>query len=95
MPTTTRSEQGRLDAHKAQIHQLQADVTEIKAAIKSVQADQGEQAEFRKFIMNWGKHQDKRVMDEEGDGSGLFEKEGDSGWFSDPKRKSPLNKEGG
>ncbi|KAJ9561998.1 hypothetical protein OSB04_007158 [Centaurea solstitialis] len=80
MPVTTRSEQGRLDAHEAHIQQLQADVTEIKATIKSVQADQGEQTEFHKFIMNWVKHQDKRAMDEEDDGSGLLEKEGDSGW---------------
>ncbi|KAJ9547085.1 hypothetical protein OSB04_019628 [Centaurea solstitialis] len=93
MPTT-RSEQHRLDSHEEAIHQLQADVTEIKSVLKSVQSYQGEQAEFRKFIMNWVKHQDKRVLDEEAEGSGFFEKEGESGWFSHPKPNVFLHKEG-
>ena len=85
----TRSEQNRLDAQEEQIQKLHADMAEVKSTLQSVESDHVEQAEFRKFIMNWVKHQDKRKMDDEGEGSGLFEKEGDSG-FTDQKMNFPF-----
>ncbi|KAJ9554275.1 hypothetical protein OSB04_018320 [Centaurea solstitialis] len=58
----TRGQQARLDQHDEQLKQLQADVSEIKEAIKRWESDRADEEEFRALVMSWAKQQGKQPM---------------------------------
>ncbi|KAJ0591933.1 putative non-specific serine/threonine protein kinase [Helianthus annuus] len=65
METRTNS---RLDAHDAQIKQLQSDFAEFRISLQSVEksfdVEKGESGEFRKVVLAWMAKQDKRLADD-------------------------------
>ncbi|KAD5317071.1 hypothetical protein E3N88_17017 [Mikania micrantha] len=75
----TRTTNVRLDAHENQIQQLQADVTDIKATLHSLEEERAESAEFRKVVLAWMKNQEKKSVDGSfgsGSSSNLFSNSG-------------------
>ncbi|KAJ9546446.1 hypothetical protein OSB04_018989 [Centaurea solstitialis] len=62
----TRGQQARLDQHDEQLKQLQADVSEIKEAIKRWESDRADEEEFRALVMSWAKQQGKQPMADPG-----------------------------
>ncbi|KAD3069092.1 hypothetical protein E3N88_36972 [Mikania micrantha] len=75
----TRTTKVRLDAHENQIQQLQADVTEIKATLHSLEEERAESAEFCKVVLAWMKNQEKKSVDGSfgsGSSSNLFSNSG-------------------
>ncbi|KAJ9548009.1 hypothetical protein OSB04_020552 [Centaurea solstitialis] len=62
----TRGQQARLDQHEEQLQQLQADVSEIKSVLKTLEGDRAEEEEFRKLVMSWAKQQGKQPTIETG-----------------------------
>lgn len=82
----TRSPASRLDHHDEQISQLQADVTLMQSKMDREQMEMGE---FRTYVMNWIKKQDKVAEPSTGGSSG-----GSSGMGSDspfPQSSGVLN----
>ncbi|KAJ9536791.1 hypothetical protein OSB04_un000015 [Centaurea solstitialis] len=65
----TRGQQTRLDQHEEQLQQLQADVSEIKSMLKTLEGDRAEEEEFRKLVMSWAKQQGKQPTTETGGSS--------------------------
>ncbi|KAD3640397.1 hypothetical protein E3N88_29620 [Mikania micrantha] len=65
----------RLEVQEQQIHQLQADVNEIKTTLHSLEVERGEYAEFRKIILAWMQFHEKQQIDRSSgtsNSSGLF-----------------------
>ncbi|KAL8239868.1 hypothetical protein R6Q59_016435 [Mikania micrantha] len=75
-----RAINARLEVQEQQLHQLQADVNEIKATLQVLEVDRRASVAFRRVMFTWMKHHDTQKVDgPSGSGSGVS-----SGLFSSP-----------